>query len=53
MYLGGGPAPSSQTVESLLITPGQQRQLEKQSERSFNGFVKLKKFDQLDINNII
>jgi hypothetical protein len=39
---GVGPAPSNQTVESLLITPGQQRQPGKQSERSFIGFDKLK-----------
>jgi hypothetical protein len=49
MYLGGGLAPSSQTVGSLLIPPGWQSWPGKFSEHSSNGFDKLKTLTKSDI----
>jgi hypothetical protein len=42
MYLGGGLAPSSQTVPSLSIPPGQRGYPGKWSEHNPKGFEKLK-----------
>ncbi len=38
MFLGGGLAPSSQTVGSLLIPPGWQSRSQKWTEHGSNGF---------------
>jgi hypothetical protein len=49
-YLGGGLAPSRQTVGFLFIPPRCQSQPGKWSEHSSNGFDQLGHFHQKDIN---